>query len=132
MLFLCSASTIVCSRPSGSLCCQSNQRRATAMLSEETVSEQDKITIYNLVKPCADQGDIDAICLMGILYKDGIGVEQDFDKALEYFEESAILNHDKALYALGYFYMKGLGSIEQDYEAAVSFFEESIDPMATN
>lgn len=112
--------------------CEANQRKAIQILSQETLSASDKAKVYNLVKPCADQGNIDAICNMGILYKDGIGVKQNFNKAFEYFETSALADHDKALYALGYFYMKGLGSIDQDYEKAVSFYEESIDPMATH
>ena len=110
--------------------CAANQREAQEMLSQQVLSVQDKATIYNLVKPCADQGDIDAICNMGILYKDGIGVTQDFDKSFEYFKKSADLGHEKAKYALGYFYLKGLGSTEQDYEKAVAYFDESLDKMA--
>ncbi len=110
--------------------CAKNQRTAAKMLSQENLSDQDKTTIYNLVKPCVDLGDTDAIYNLGILYKDGIGIEQDFSKALEYFEEAVIANNDQGLYALGYFYLKGLGGLKQDYKKAVSYFNESYNLMA--
>ncbi len=112
--------------------CTKNQRTAAKMLSQENLSNQDKATIYNLVKPCADQGDINAICHLGILFKDGIGVAQDFDKALEYFIKSADAGHEKAKFAIGYFYLKGLGSLEQDYQKAVEIFDDGVDAMSTH
>ncbi len=110
--------------------CSANQKRARTLLSKENLTVQEKSIIYNLVKPCADQGDINAICHLGILYKDGIGVTQDFDKAFDYFTQSADAGHEKAKFALGYFYLKGLGSVLQDYDKAVEYFEDSTDLMA--
>ena len=112
--------------------CAANQREAQRLLplTGQVLDKDSQEHIYNLVKPCADAGDATAICNLAILYKDGIQVDQDLDRSFELFTQSAEAGHDKAKYALGYFYMKGLGSVGQDYEKAVEYFRDSFDPMA--
>ena len=39
----------------------------------------------------AEEGDADSLTIVGILYKTGDGVEKDVEKAVEYFQKSALL-----------------------------------------
>ena len=64
---------------------------------------------------------------LGLMYRDGQGVEQDYKKALEYFEVIANQEHDLsaktiAQFNLGLMYRDGLG-VEQNYKKALEYFE---------
>lgn len=59
-----------------------------------------------------------------ILYEHGFGVEINFIKAKEYFEQSAKLNNPKALNSLGQLYENGLG-VSKDYLKAKQLYEKS-------
>ena len=83
-----------------------------------------------MVKGCAETGDADAACNMGIFYKDGIGCKLDFDQSRKWFEIAYELGSQKAAYSLGYLYFKGLGSVNQDYVKAVQWFKKGDYPMA--
>ena len=112
--------------------CAANQRSAIRLMSNGTLtlSAAQQKQVYDWVKPCADRGDATAICNLAILYKDGIHVAQDFGRSFELFTQSANAGHEKAKYALGYFYMKGLGGVAQDYEKAIEHYQSSTDLMA--
>lgn len=86
--------------------------------------------VFNQVKELSEAGDPAATCLLGILYKDGIGTPLSFDKAREQFRAAHEKGNAKASYSLGYLYLKGLGNIPQDYEKAVEWFTLSDHPMA--
>lgn len=85
---------------------------------------------FEEMKLLSDEGDADAACLLGILYKDGIGTRLDFNKAREQFKQAYELGSEKAAYSLGYLYLKGLGNIGQDYRKALKWLEKSKYPMA--
>ncbi len=61
---------------------------------------------------------------MGMMYKNGLGVEQDYTMAMEWFEKSAALNDSTAMSNIGFLYGDGLG-VEQDYAKAMEWFEKS-------
>ena len=65
----------------------------------------------------ANSGYTDAEVVMGYLYSEGIGVEQDFFTAKRWFEKAADKGDKVALYNLGYLYYNGTG-IEKDYNTA--------------
>ncbi|WP_286812295.1 MULTISPECIES: T9SS type A sorting domain-containing protein [unclassified Maribacter] len=85
---------------------------------------------FRNIKILSEKGNADALCLMGVLYKDGIGTGINFNKARKYFKESYEAGSDKGSYSLGYLYLKGLGNINQDYSKAIKWFERSNYPMA--
>ncbi len=97
--------------------------------SGELTRKKSKIAFDN-IKSLADEGNAEAICLLGVLYKDGIGTNLNFNKARNLFEESHKLGNNKASYSLGYLYLKGLGNANQDYSKAAEWFEKSTYPMA--
>jgi TPR repeat protein len=80
---------------------------------------------FKEIKLLSEQGDAEAGCLLGILYKDGIGTRRNFNKARKQFKKAYGLGSEKAAYSLGYLYLKGLGNIEQDYKKALEWFEKS-------
>lgn len=85
---------------------------------------------FENIKILSEEGNADALCLMGILYKDGIGTGLNFNKARKYFKASYDAGSDKGAYSLGYLYLKGFGNINQDYSKAKKWFERSNYPMA--
>ncbi|MAU14076.1 MULTISPECIES: T9SS type A sorting domain-containing protein [Flagellimonas] len=86
--------------------------------------------VFKQVKELSESGDAAATCLLGILYKDGIGTTLSFDRAREQFMAAHDMGNAKASYSLGYLYLKGLGNIPQDYTKAVEWFTISDHPMA--
>ena len=66
----------------------------------------------------ANSGYTDAEVVMGYLYSEGIGVEQDFFTAKRWFEKAADKGDKVALYNLGSLYYNGGTSIEKDYNTA--------------
>ncbi|KAK8845104.1 hypothetical protein M9Y10_021284 [Tritrichomonas musculus] len=70
----------------------------------------------------AEQNDSKSLNILGNLYLNGLGVEQDYSKAKYYFELAAKQNDSKSLNNLGVLYYNGLG-VEQDYSMAKYYFE---------
>lgn len=60
------------------------------------------------------------------MYYAGLGVEQDYAKALEWFEKAAELNYTTAVHNIGYMYQEGLG-VEQDYDKALEWYEKAVE-----
>ena len=60
--------------------------------------------------------------MLGTLYRNGDGVTQDDQKAVEWFHRSADQGYSLALSALGSSYWAGRG-VKQDYAQAYFFYE---------
>ncbi|UII79691.1 T9SS type A sorting domain-containing protein [Flagellimonas sp. CMM7] len=86
--------------------------------------------LFKEVKSYAENGDSEALCLLGVFYKDGIGTPLNFNKARRQFIKAYSSGSDKGAYSLGYLYLKGLGNIKQDYLKAIEWFQKSDYPMA--
>lgn len=75
-----------------------------------------------------------ALAQIGFLYRQGIGVEQNINKALQFFISAASEGDRFAEYNLGYLYSKGLG-LEQNAQKAMTYYmkaAEKGDPFAQN
>lgn len=71
---------------------------------------------------------------IGFMYREGIGVEKDINKALSYFIPSAADGCAFAEYNLGYLYRNGLG-LKEDRKKAKEFYTKAAekgDPFAQN
>ena len=73
----------------------------------------------------ADLGNADALNRLGILYRNGYGVEQDYEIARQCYEKAADWGNADALVSLGFLYHYGYG-VEQDYEIARQYYEKAI------
>ena len=60
----------------------------------------------NDTKAVAAKGDAAAQCQMGLFYMNGIGVDRDEDKAVEWLKKAARQNHAQAQYNLGIYYAR--------------------------
>ena len=67
-----------------------------------------------------------ARCHIGNVYYNGRGVEQDYAKALEWYEKAADLGNSSAMNQIGNLYGHGLG-VELDYAQALEWLEKSAD-----
>ena len=70
-----------------------------------------------------DIGDIEAICIMGIYYANGMnGLSQDYGKALELWHRAGEHGHAASYNNIGNFYCKGAG-VTVDKKKAIRYFE---------
>ncbi|MEO5716072.1 MAG: SEL1-like repeat protein [Luteolibacter sp.] len=67
-----------------------------------------------LAKPLADQGNPDALYLMGFASESGQGIEADKEKALEYYRKAAALKHKDAVYRLSFILLASEKEEERD------------------
>ena len=65
-----------------------------------------------------------ALCSIGHIYRYGEGVEQDYTKALEWYNKAANAGNDSAMYSIGYMYDYGEG-VEQDYSKALEWYNKA-------
>jgi len=80
-------------------------------------------------KNAAAEGVKEAQNSLGVNYRDGLGVEQDFKQAVKWFEKAADQGVADAQNNLGIMYAEGLG-VEQDFKQAVKWFEKAADQGA--
>ena len=60
------------------------------------------------------------------MYSSGLGVRQDYQKSLEWYQKAANQNYAKAQFNLGVMYQAGQG-VRQDNHKAKSYYGQSCD-----
>ena len=63
---------------------------------------------------------------MGVSYRDGKGIQQDYKKAFDWFKKSAEQGYAAAQFEIGFCYRTGKG-IQQDYKKAFEWFKKSAE-----
>ncbi len=81
---------------------------------------------YTELKPLAEQGNADAQCLLGTLYGEGHGVQQNYAEATKWFRSAAEQGHAKAQYHLGVMFDMGEG-VSQDYAEAAKWYRSAAE-----
>ena len=74
------------------------------------------------IRTLAEQGDPEAQFVLGNLYRDGQGVEQDLTETLKWWEKAAELGYVDAQFALGNIYSGGYG-VTQNYVLSYMWFD---------
>ena len=74
----------------------------------------------------ANAGSVGAMCILGICYRGGLGVEQDYKKSFEWYEKAANAGQDYAMNKLGICYYYGWG-VAQDYQKAIEWFKKAAE-----
>jgi len=74
----------------------------------------------------ADQGDANCLNLLGLLYREGLGVEKSEDKAFEIIMQSAKKEFPAAEFNIGRFYMIGTGC-DIDFDKAIYWLTIAAD-----
>ena len=80
--------------------------------------------LFKKLKLCAEQGDRKCQNQLGRWYENGVGTDQDYLLALEWFKKSAEQGYVSALYNIGLLYIKGKG-VEKHYNEAFHCFKQA-------
>ncbi len=72
----------------------------------------------------AQQGDTKTQYNLGVMYKYGQGVHQNYKQALYWFQKAGEQGHTEAQYNLGMMYKKGQG-VHQNYKQALYWFQKA-------
>ncbi len=97
---------------------------ATALVQCDKTKDMQRVLfdfIVDLYKDAIAAGNTDAMNDLGALYYDGRGCEQDFTKAVYYYDMAAKLGNRQAQENLGYCYYYGR-NVPVDYEKAFHYF----------
>ncbi|MEL6886689.1 MAG: tetratricopeptide repeat protein [Pseudomonadota bacterium] len=101
----------------------------THVLDLARVLETDPQTLpraAQLYAQAAEAGQDDAAVSLGVLYQNGQGVTQDFDKARALYQGPAARGHPRALNNLGLLYVRANG-VTQDYARAATLFQAAAE-----
>lgn len=103
----------------------SRQRWDDAMENaREAYFEGDYLRALSTWRPLAEQGDARAQNNLGILYRNGEGLVQDFAQARAWLLRSAAQGHAQAQYSLGVMYDFGYG-VPQNYAEALRWYQQA-------
>jgi ankyrin repeat protein len=80
----------------------------------------------HLLAPLAKRGIPEAQNSVGVLYKEGWGVERDYTEAIKWFRAASDQGHAKAQYNLGRMYDEGSG-VTKNFNKAVGWYRISAD-----
>jgi TPR repeat protein len=72
--------------------------------------------------PAARSGNAEAEELIGVMYAMGLGVEQDYQRAFEWYLRSAMKGHPGAQSGVGWYYEVGLGMPSIDLTRAYLWY----------
>lgn len=88
---------------------------------------QDEKALQEAVKlwlAAAEKGDAESQAVVGILYDEGLGLQQDAEKAVKWYRKAAERGVAMAQYNLAYCYEFGEG-VEQDWEKAREWYAKA-------
>jgi len=78
-------------------------------------------TALKNLQPLAEQGDALAQAALGVMYKTGRGVPQDYAEAVRWYQLAADQGHAEAQYSLGLIYEDGRG-VPQDFAESMRWY----------
>ena len=88
------------------------------------IDEDKEVEAFELFHQLADEGDAEAMFIIGCYYDDGIWIKKSMKKAVEYYQKSAALNCSGGQYNLGIHYLRGTG-IEKNMVKAFELFQKA-------
>lgn len=80
---------------------------------------------YSVYAYLSRDGDVNSLKVLGACHDFGRGVQQDYEKAAEFYERSAEGGDAEAAGLLGVLYADGTG-VEQDYGKAAELYERAV------
>lgn len=93
--------------------------------SSSALLDEDLIQYYQFL---AEKGDVQAQVGLGQLhYQGGRGVEQDHQRALNYFVQAADANNANAMAFLGKMYLEGSNAVKQSNDTALKYFKRAAE-----
>lgn len=77
---------------------------------------------FDALWPLARSGNADAEELIGVMYAMGLGVEQDYERAFEWYLRASMKGHPGAQSGVGWYYEVGLGMPTPDLVRAYMWY----------
>ena len=81
-------------------------------------------TAMRMFRPLADQGQILAEYIVGLMYANAQGVTENYPEALKWLQKAAEQGESKAQFSVGLIYFKGLG-MPKDYAEAAKWYQRA-------
>lgn len=97
---------------------------ATIIDAQDAESRGDLATAFSLFIELADQGSAVAQARLGLMYKNGIGVLQNYITAMTLFRKAAEQNEVDAVFNIGSMYANGEG-VRKDYAKASAWYQRA-------
>ncbi|QKX06099.1 SEL1-like repeat protein [Aquimarina sp. TRL1] len=89
------------------------------------VYEDNEKVSYLMHQKSAEKGNAEAMFELFIYYSQGIGVEVNLEKAIEWCRKASEHNNPRAMYNLGAYYATGYQSIPVDIQKTISFYTKA-------
>jgi TPR repeat protein len=100
---------------------------ASASQRDKTTTQHDPTDFaesFRLLRIKASQGDRDAEFQVGVMLRDGQGVEKDYEAAARWFRRAAMQQHPRAQFNLGLMLQQGQG-VEKNISEALGLFRRA-------
>ncbi len=78
-----------------------------------------------LFRKAAEQSHVDSQCVLGMMYKDGIGVRRDYTEAMKWLRMAAEANNGTSQMLLGLMYIHGEG-VPANQRKAMTWFHKAV------
>ena len=115
--------TLICSQP---LLASDREERLNAGLA--ALKREHYATALRSWLPLAEAGDPEAQANVGYMYEEGLGVSQQFDVAVGWYEKAAASGSMQANHNLGMIFAEGRGT-PQSWVRALRYFEEAANDI---
>lgn len=93
-------------------------------------NDQDMQLAFQRIEKAAMANHPTAAKTIGLMLKEGEGCLLNLEASEDWLKTAHKLGDHEAAYILGYYYLKGLGTIRQSYNKAILWFKKSELPMA--
>ena len=84
-----------------------NEYRCAQLLLKSAWSNKDRTEAFNMFVKAADDGSLEAMNQVAIMYRDGVGTPKDVKRMEEYFQKGADFGYIPSMVALGDIYSQG-------------------------
>lgn len=105
-------------------------RKAAAQNNQKAISRLNLIQSneerFNKTLARARAGDMESQYDLGKMYTEGVGVDTDMKKAIDWYEKAAAQGYEKAQFKLGLIYHEG-SSVEKDRALAFKLFKQAAE-----
>ena len=83
-------------------------------------------TAHRALLPLANDGNANAQVILGNLYEQGLGVKQNYQSALSWYQKAGDQDSPEGQYNAGLLYFNGTG-VAKDYRTAYEWFNDAAD-----
>ena len=88
---------------------------------QEAYTKRDWFNAIRILRPLAEQGNDNALVILGNMYSDGSGVKQDQKVALDHYKRAAAKGNTTAMTSIATMYAQGIG-VEKDFKKSYDLF----------